>query len=62
MSLIFLFCLDLCLDDESDRSSELEPNTIQLLDLHMKDLSTRRYNAICKQKHICVELDSTLNF
>ncbi len=48
---------DLCLDVEDDTSDEVRPNPIQFLDPRARDVSSLRYTAVSKQRHLCLELD-----
>ena len=59
ISVELFFPPDLCLDEETDNSNELEANRIQFVDLHMTNIASRRYQALCKQKHLCIELGGT---
>ena len=60
--LFMLGCADLCLDEETDSSNEFEANSIQFVDLHMTNIASRRYRALCKQKHLCIELGGEKEF
>ncbi len=48
---------DMCIDDDTEDSDEVRPNGILFLDPRTGDVGTKRYNAMTKRKHLCLEID-----
>ena len=50
----------MCIDDDVEESDEVRPNGILFLDPRTGDVATKRYNALTKRKHLCLELDGIM--
>ena len=50
----------MCIDDDVEESDEVHPNGILFLDPRTGDVATKRYNAMTKRKHLCLELDGIM--
>ena len=50
----------MCIDDDVEESDEVRPNGILFLDPRTGDVATKRYNAMTKRKHLCLELDGIM--
>ena len=55
-------CLDMCIDDDTEESDEVRPSGILFLDPRTGDVGTKRYNAMTKRKHLCLEFDGRTSF
>ena len=51
----------MCIDDDTEESDEVRPSGILFLDPRTGDVATKRYNAMTKRKHLCLEIDGSVH-
>ena len=50
----------MCLDDEDGGSDEVSPSGVVHLDPQVRDVASKRYQALSRGKHLCLELGGKL--